>query len=84
MIEAYADVESVFTLLSPNVTKAKASFIKITLAYHVPDGANVPQAPSTPCVTFGTLGTRYIDLLYKRGNMGNIGNTQRIDVDCVT
>ncbi len=45
--------------------KTKASFIRITLAYHVPDGANVPRAPSGPCVTFGTLGTWYIDLLCK-------------------
>jgi len=42
LIEAYADVESIFALLSQKVTKAKASFIRITLVYHVPDGANVP------------------------------------------
>lgn len=84
LIEAYADVESVFALLSPKVTKAKASFIRITLAYHVPDGANVPRAPSASHVTSGTLGTWYINLLHKRGNTGNIGNRQLIDVDCVT
>ena len=63
LIEAYADVESVFALLSQKVTKAKASLIRITIAYHVPDGANVPQVPPTLCVTFGTLGTWHIDLL---------------------
>ena len=36
------NVKSVFALLSQKVTKAKASFIRITLVYHVPDGANVP------------------------------------------
>jgi hypothetical protein len=42
LIGACADVKSVFALLSQKVTKAKASFIRITLVYHVPDGANVP------------------------------------------
>lgn len=39
---------------------------KITLAYHVPDGANVPQVLSASHVTSGTLGTWNIDLLYKK------------------
>lgn len=59
-------VKSIFALLSPKVTKAKASFIRITLAYHVPGGANVPQVPVAPCGTSGTLGTWCIDLLCKK------------------
>lgn len=72
-------VKSIFALLSQKVTKAKASFIRIALAYHVPDGANVPQVTELNV----TLGTWYADLLYKRGKAGNIGNRQRIYADCV-
>jgi len=81
LIESCADVKSIFALLSQKVTKAKANFIKITLTYHVPDGANVPQVPTAPRVTSGTLGTWYADLLYKRGNTGNIGSRCRNSAD---
>ena len=69
-----APLSKVSLLLSQKVTKAIASLIRTTLAYHLPDGANVPQVPPAPHVTSGTLGTWYADLLYKRGNTGNIGN----------
>ena len=70
-------VISIFALLSQKVTKAEASFIRITLVYHV------PQVPTAPHVTSGTLGTWYADLLYKRGNTGNIGNRQCSNADFV-